>query len=164
MFVTKGQVIPSEFESGEDDMAYIINPELDAISIANDVISLPELTMVKQRLSVSFAIGQSTVLSIFESRVDLKVEQFKYIPEILASSGSIHLTGKELGVMIGEVFVIRHDVNLHTEILDTPDFFWKNEKYEVYYKLVMEYLEMSNRTDVLNKRLDMLRELLDVLQ
>ena len=25
---------------------------------------------------------------------------------------------------IGEVFVIRHDVNLHTEILDTPDFFW----------------------------------------
>ena len=24
----------------------------------------------------------------------------------------------------GEVFVIRHDVNLHTEILDTPDFFW----------------------------------------
>jgi uncharacterized Rmd1/YagE family protein len=26
--------------------------------------------------------------------------------------------------MIGDVFVIRHDVNLHTEILDTPDFFW----------------------------------------
>lgn len=30
--------------------------------------------------------------------------------------------------MIGEVFVIRHDVNLHSEILDTPDFFWKEEK------------------------------------
>ena len=39
--------------------------------------------------------------------------------------------------MIGEVFVIRHDVNLHTEILDTPDFFWKDgEKYENDYKLV----------------------------
>jgi uncharacterized Rmd1/YagE family protein len=29
---------------------------------------------------------------------------------------------------------------------------------------VMRYLEMSGRTEVLNKRLDMLRELLDVLQ
>jgi len=53
---------------------------------------------------------------------------------------------------------------LHTEILDTPDFFWKNEKCEQDYKLVMRYLEMSERTEVLNKRLDMLRELLDVLQ
>ena len=33
-----------------------------------------------------------------------------------------------------------------------------------YYKQVMRYLEMSGRTEVLNKRLDMLRELLDVLQ
>lgn len=30
--------------------------------------------------------------------------------------------------------------------------------------MVMGYLEMSGRTEVLNKRLDMLRELLDVLQ
>ena len=30
--------------------------------------------------------------------------------------------------------------------------------------MVMEYLEMSGRTAILNKRLDLLRELLDVLQ
>ena len=30
--------------------------------------------------------------------------------------------------------------------------------------MVMSYLEMSGRTEILNKRLDMLRELLDVLQ
>ncbi len=67
--------------------------------------------------------------------------------------------------MIGSVFVIRHDVNLHTEILDTPDFFWKDgEKYEGDYKLIMRYLQMVPRTEVLNTRLDMLRELLHVLQ
>ena len=47
---------------------------------------------------------------------------------------------------------------------DTPDFFWKEEHYETYYQMVMSYLEMSSRTEILNKRLDMLRELLDVLQ
>ena len=66
--------------------------------------------------------------------------------------------------MIGEVFVIRHDVNLHSEILDVPDFFWKQEKFERDYKMVYKYLEMAERTEVLNKRLDMLRDLLDVLQ
>ena len=34
----------------------------------------------------------------------------------------------------------------------------------VYIRLTMRYLEMENRTLILNKRLDMLRELLGVLQ
>lgn len=67
------------------------------------------------------------------------------------------MTERKLGQMIGEVFVIRHDVNLHTEILDTPgafdcasegkqrptnlpsfsDFFWKDgEEFEGDYKMV----------------------------
>ena len=34
----------------------------------------------------------------------------------------------------------------------------------LFYRLTMRYLEMENRTEILNKRLDMLRELLGVLQ
>jgi uncharacterized Rmd1/YagE family protein len=72
-------------------------------------------------------------------------------------------------------------------VTDTPDFFWneKEERFEQDYKMVFNpfscsillclslmalylqvlgYLEMSGRTEILNKRLDMLRELLDVLQ
>ena len=71
----------------------------------------------KQRLSVSFAIAQSSVLAIFEARIERKVEEYKYIPETLAAYGKVHLTERQLGMMIGDVFVIRHDVNLHTEIL-----------------------------------------------
>lgn len=35
---------------------------------------------------------------------------------------------------------------------------------ELEYSTVLQYLEMQSRTEVSNKRLDMLRELLDVLQ
>ena len=49
-------------------------------------------------------------------------------------------------------------------MVDTPDFFWKEKVYEPEYKLFSSYLEMAGRTEILNKRLDMLRELLDVLQ
>lgn len=166
MFVTKGFVGVEEYQSGEDDMAFVMSSDASTISIANDVITLPDETESKDRLSVSFAIAQSSVLAIFESRVEQKVEEYKYIPTTLAAYGSVHLTARQLGMMIGEVFVIRHDVNLHTEILDTPDFFWNEstEKFYEHYRLVMEYLEMETRTEILNMRLDMLKELLDVLQ
>lgn len=164
MFVTKGYVEKDEFQSGEDDMAFSSSPDAPDFSIANDFITLPEQAPVKQRLSVSFAIAQSSVLAIFEARIERKIEEYKYIPETLAAYGKVHLSERQLGIMIGEVFVVRHDVNLHTEILDTPAFFWKEERFEMNYQMVMEYLEMSGRTQILNKRLDMLRELLDVLQ
>jgi uncharacterized Rmd1/YagE family protein len=139
MFVTKGYVGPEEFQDGVDDMAFVSLPDTDAIAIANDVLNIPEDAPTKQRLAVSFAIAQSTILAIFESRVYKLIEDYKYIPEALAAYGKIHLSGRQLGKMIGDVFVIRHDVNLHTEILDIPDFFWKDgEKYADDYLLVSE--------------------------
>lgn len=116
-YASKGMVGPEEFSSGEDDMAFVASTEASKITILNDVIVLPWSSEAKQRLSVSFAIAQSSVLAIFEARIEKKVEEYKYIPETLAAHGKIHLTELQLGMMIGEVFVIRHDVNLHTEIL-----------------------------------------------
>lgn len=116
-YASKGLVGPEEFSSGEDDMAFVLSPDAPSITILNDVIELPLATEPKQRLSVSFAIAQSSVLAIFEARIEKKVEEYKYIPEALAAHGKVHLTELQLGMMIGEVFVIRHDVNLHTEIL-----------------------------------------------
>lgn len=117
LFVTKGLVADAEFQDGEDDMAFVTSPDEKSIVLANDVITLPDDTVPKQRLAVSFAIAQSSVLSIFEARIEQKVEEYKYIPEALAAYGKVHLSERQLGMMIGEVFVIRHDVNLHTEIL-----------------------------------------------
>lgn len=140
--ITKGLIGVEEFSSGEDDMAFYthdgddLNPDLNIISIANEVFSLPENISPKQRLSISFAIAQSSVLSIFESRIQKLVEEYKHIPEDMAANGKSNLSERQLGTMIGEVFVIRHDVNLHSEILDTPDFFWKQEDIEKDYKMV----------------------------
>ena len=40
----------------------------------------------------------------------------------------------------------------------------KENEVEPMYRMCMQYLEMEPRTEVLNKRLDLLRELLSVLQ
>ena len=57
-----------------------------------------------------------------------------YIPETLAARGKVRLSAKQLGGMIGEVYVIRHDVNLHSEILGM----W----YEVYIYICICILEV----------------------
>ena len=117
-FVTRGEMDASEFQSGVDDMAFVTSPDAEGLSVANDVITLPDDSVAKQRLSISFAIAQSSVLAVFEARIEKKVEEYKYIPEMLAAEGKVRgLDERKLGQMIGEVFVVRHDVNLHTEIL-----------------------------------------------
>lgn len=153
-----------EFAAGEDDMAFETSHVVSKATIANDVILLPEITSVKHRLAISFALAQSCVLSVLEYRIACKVEEYRYIPETMANTGKISLTEGFIGRMTGEIYVIRHDLNLHSDILDTPDFFWKEIKYEEPYHMVMRYLEMTSRVELLNTRLDMIREVLRVLQ
>lgn len=165
-FVKHGKVDGTEFESGEDDMAFAVSldEETSSVIVANDVIILPESTSIMQRLSVSYAIAQSSVVSIFEERIDRKVDEYKFIPDTLAKVGKINLSIRRVGMMIGDIFVIRHDLNLHSDILDVPDFFWEEDRYYSDYRIIAKYLEMETRVEVLNTRLDMMKELLDMIQ
>ncbi|CAN0052855.1 unnamed protein product [Phaeothamnion confervicola] len=65
--------------------------------------------------------------------------------------------------MVGKVLVERNEVNLHSDILDTPEFFWEADRWEPHYQRLCKYLDIPVRVEVLNQRLDILRELLDVL-
>ena len=134
------------------------------IMITNDLLHIPTPCHMKELLAVSYAISQSSVLAVFEERIDRKVEEYKFIPETLSLQGKINMPLNQVGMMIGDIFVIRHGLNLHSDILDTPDFFWDEDQYEPNYSKMMLYLEMEGRIVVLNKRLDMLKELLDMLQ
>jgi len=96
-FIEQGEVSTEEINEEGDDMGFVTSSETDVITIANDVITLPDNSSAKSRLSVSFAIAQSAVLSIFEGRVETKIKEFKYIPETLASNTDLRLTPKKLG-------------------------------------------------------------------
>lgn len=52
-------------------------------------------------------------------------------------------------------------MNLNSDMLDEPDFFWEDDEYEPLYKKMMRYLDVDNRVQILNTRLDILRELYD---
>lgn len=118
---------------------------------------------MESKLAASYAISQSIKLEVFEHKVDLSIEMTRPIPQDLAQRGKITLSRRALSKKLGTLFLERSSINLHTDILDLPDFFWENTEVEPFYLKMRRYLNLDSRMEVLNKRLNIMHELLEML-
>jgi uncharacterized Rmd1/YagE family protein len=134
----------------------------DKMKIEEDLITLQKKDILT-KLSISFAIAQSVKLTVFEEAIARTIEHSKQIPKELALKGKITLSRKETSQKMGELFLERNYINLHTEILDTPEFFWEHAELEPFYRRTILYLDMSKRVELLNRRLNLLHELFEIL-
>jgi uncharacterized Rmd1/YagE family protein len=130
--------------------------------IDGDGIVLPGHDVLT-KLAFSHGIAQSVKLSIFEQTIQRTIHLTRDLPELLAQQGSIELSRKDIRRMMGRLFIDRSSINLHQELLDTPEFFWEHGDLEPYYALTAHYLDRERRVSVLNQRLRILQELLDML-
>ncbi len=99
----------------------------DKMQVERDKIILQKKDPVT-KLAVSYAIGQSVKLTVFEEAISRSIELSKQLPKELATRGKIPLSRKETSRKMGELFLERNYINLHTEILDTPEFFWEHSE------------------------------------
>lgn len=135
--------------------------------IQNDVVTLHRRFAQdhKMKLAISYALAQSTKLSVYEKRVVDIVLETKNLPESLAESGEINISGVEIAKLIGKVFLQKSAVNLLSSVLDTPEFFWHEpDSFQALYTRITEYLELTTRVEVLNSRFSVLQEMLDMLR
>merc|ERR1719382_904955 len=137
--------------------------KVGASCIRQDQIIL-STTSPFERLAHAYALAQSVRLGVFEVVVDRSIAKTRSIPETMATTGEIAVEERELLRQIGGLMALRCDVNLHTDILDTPDIFWDEEKFEPNYARCREYLDIDKRVDILNQRLGVLKDLYDLLQ
>ncbi len=117
-----------------------------------------------QMLAISYGISQAIKLAAFEASIDNTIESTKNIPEELAYKGKISLSRKEISKRIGALFIERTSVNLHSDILDAPVFVWDHPEYEDLYTATISDLEVHSRTSVLNSRLDIVKELFEMMR
>ncbi|GAB4166188.1 MAG: RMD1 family protein [Rickettsiaceae bacterium] len=115
------------------------------------------------KLSISYALAQSVKLGFLESSVSKILENTAPIHKELAKTGSVSLSKKEISKQIGNLFSERYSINLHSDILDTPEFFWKRPSYEPLYLMTAEFQDISVRQGILNHRLDVIQELYNIL-
>ena len=131
-------------------------------SIKNDHISLAnndELT----RLSISHGIAQSTKLGQYEARVQKTISSTEHIPKNIANKGKSGLRRKELAKLRGFLFLTKSDVMLNFDLLDVPEFFWEYPEQQGNYSMIADYLEIKPRVEVLNKRLETIQDLLQMV-
>lgn len=115
------------------------------------------------KLSLSHGLTQSVKLQAFEDLVDQTIERTRRLPQELSTKGRTSLSRHKLSQQIGELFALRNSINLHGDILDMPEFFWRRPRYEPYYHMASNYMDISTRLDILNRRLDVIHELYDIL-
>lgn len=154
--------LPEEdFETEEFHFEY--NPDIPRPRIFNDMITLRSGDhMIK--LAMSHAIAQSTKLSFFEERMSTTMNEAQPIPRRLALTGRLGMKREEVVRILGRLFTSRVDVNLSSNVLDIPSFFWDSEpNLHPLYNAVREYLEIGARVKVLNERCRVFLDLTEIL-
>jgi uncharacterized Rmd1/YagE family protein len=145
-----------------DDFGFTHASASSKPGLIKDVVYLSTLD-VREKLAVSFALAQSVKLGVFERTVEQTIQETKSIPERMAIDGKIRLKKTSITKRIGQLFVDRASINLHSDILDHPEFFWEDDEWLNLYLRAAKYLEIDRRAEVLNKRLDIIKELFDML-
>ncbi len=115
------------------------------------------------KLAISFGLAQSVKLAFFESRIEHTIKVSETITEALASTGRIPYSRREIGRKIGKLFMERNSINLHIDFLNPPDFFWENPDLEPFFKMSVKELDVAQRSEILNKKLDIIHELFQLL-
>lgn len=144
----------------EDEFTFVLG---DSMKIEEDEITLPNKSALS-KFAVSHGIAQSVKLIIFEDSIQKTFDTTKRLPEELAEKGNISLSRKEISQKMGELFIERNYINLHTEMLDTPEFFWEHPELEVFYRRTSHYLDIAKRVEALNRRLNVVHELFEILR
>ncbi|XP_074752655.1 required for meiotic nuclear division protein 1 homolog isoform X2 [Athene noctua] len=145
IFFFRGQ---SKLHKGE----ILLNSELDSEEV------------ILQKFAFSNALCLSVKLAIWESLLDNFVESIQSIPEILKSRRKVKLSHADVMQKIGELFALRHRINLSSDLLITPDFYWDREKLEELYDKTCQFLNINRRVKVMNEKLQHCMELTDLMR
>jgi uncharacterized Rmd1/YagE family protein len=127
-----------------------------------DIITL-ESDYSPFKLAISYGLAKSIKLESFEAAIQETVKTNNSLPIEIARHGTISLSKKDIFKRMGEIFLARSSINLNSETLDIPEFFWRNPNLEPLYIMTNKFLDIPIRVAALNQKLDVLQELLDIL-
>ncbi|XP_069156862.1 required for meiotic nuclear division protein 1 homolog isoform X4 [Procambarus clarkii] len=155
------QVVEEESEI----LAYRYNEGPSKTRLINDKINLnPEGRTDLEKYTFSNSMAMSVKLGIWESSLDKYIDNIEYVSEELSKTGHVVLSQNQVLQRMGQLFALRHLINLSSDLLDVPDFYWDHEDLELLYKRVSDHLSVSKRTSVMNVKLNHCIELMELLK
>ncbi|XP_064546634.1 required for meiotic nuclear division protein 1 homolog [Drosophila montana] len=115
------------------------------------------------KYTFSNAIAQSIKLGIWEATLDRYIDSMEYLTEDLKRGRRLRISRASMLRKTGELFALRHSINLSSDLLDAPDFYWDREELEGLYLQVCSYFSISRRTKVMNEKINHCVELAELV-
>lgn len=126
--------------------------------IQNDIIASD-----LDRYTFSNAMAHSVKLGTWEAQLEDYIDSIEFVTQDLQKGLPIRINRKEVFKKTGELFGLRHKINLRSDLLDLPDFYWEREQLETFYHFNCNYFNMSTRLKTLNLKINHCLELVDLL-
>ncbi|MFI4919224.1 MAG: RMD1 family protein [Legionellales bacterium] len=128
--------------------------EVDCMTIEEDSDEL--------KLSLSYGFSQSVKLQYFETIIDALIEKYKPMIQALSHRGEMPISRKQIQQVIGEILGAKSEMNLISNFLYHPKYFWQHPTLEAHFSMLERYLHMQRRVNTMNHRLDTLNEIFDM--
>ncbi|GAC16611.1 RMD1 family protein [Aliiglaciecola lipolytica] len=155
-----------EFRTTDPDLhweVYHFNMVNDSkLTISNDVFTLGS-SKTHSLLAISHAFAQSRKLEVFESQAESTIAHNRNLAKELAETGNISLSRKKLAMRRGALFQTKNDIMLRFSLLDVPEYFWDYPATQEDYMAAIKYLELTQRIELLNLKLETIHELFEML-
>lgn len=127
-----------------------------------DIIHLDSISS-QLKLAISYGLAKSIQLESYETAIQKIIDKNTPFFTNIAKVGNISLSRKEISKRMGEIFVARSQINLNSEYLEAPEYFWEHSGEEEYYTMTEKFLTIRRRVAVLNQKLDVLHEIFDMM-
>jgi uncharacterized Rmd1/YagE family protein len=128
--------------------------DVDCLTIEDDSDEL--------KLSLSYGFSQSVKLQYFETIIDALIEKYNPMIQSLSHKGEMPIKRKQIQQVIGEILGAKSELNLISNFLYHPKYFWQHPTLEEHFIMLERYLHIQRRVNAINHRLDTLNEIFDM--
>lgn len=114
------------------------------------------------KLSLSYGFSQSVKLQYFETIIDALIEKYNPMIQSLSHTGEMEISRTQIQQIIGEILGAKSEMNLISNFLYHPKYFWQHPTLEQHFAMLERYLHIQRRVNAINHRLDTLNEIFEM--
>ncbi|KAK9468055.1 hypothetical protein V1512DRAFT_260665 [Lipomyces arxii] len=120
---------------------------------------------IMDKAAFASGLARSTKLAVLEMGLERYLENVKDITDQLATGRKLKMnSGKHALKQTGELLRLRGNLNLYSELTETPDLYWSEPELESMYRAISKNLDIAPRIAILNKKLDYVSEVVSILK
>lgn len=105
----------------------------------------------REKMAFSYGLQRSVRLAVIEEAVDDAIGGMRGIPAALVTHGRLKMTKAEVMRSLGKLLCLRGTINMHSDLLETPDVYWEYPRLEELYSMVSREMDLVARIACTNR-------------